>query len=100
MLTILQDFFSCLQTLTNNAQDPAARQALLDKAEGLVNQFKALDQSLRDQDKQVNVFLSRSSVDQINTYAKQIANLNDQISWLKGVVRAQRYQLVEPTGGR
>ncbi|WP_213716324.1 flagellar hook-associated protein FlgK [Cedecea lapagei] len=80
----MQDFFSGLQTLTSNAQDPAARQALLGKADGLVNQFKVTDQYLRDQDKQVNLSIS-SSVDQINTYAKQIANLNDQISRLKGV---------------
>ncbi|AJZ88986.1 flagellar hook protein FlgK [Klebsiella michiganensis] len=80
----MQDFFSSLQTLTSNAQDPAARQALLGKADGLVNQFKVTDQYLRDQDKQVNLSIS-SSVDQINTYAKQIANLNDQISRLKGV---------------
>ncbi|MBU4683989.1 flagellar hook-associated protein FlgK [Cedecea davisae] len=80
----MQDFFSSLQTLTSNAQDPAARQAVLGKADGLVNQFKVTDQYLRDQDKQVNLAIS-SSVDQINTYAKQIANLNDQISRLKGV---------------
>ncbi|MRT56870.1 flagellar hook-associated protein FlgK [Enterobacteriaceae bacterium RIT693] len=80
----MQDFFSSLQTLTSNAQDPAARQALLGKADGLVNQFKVTDQYLRDQDKQVNLSIT-SSVDQINTYAKQIANLNDQISRLKGV---------------
>lgn len=80
----MQDFFSSLQTLTSNAQDPAARQALLGKADGLVNQFKVTDQYPRDQDKQVNLSIT-SSVDQINTYAKQIANLNDQISRLKGV---------------
>src|SRR5690606_6623139 len=36
----LQDFFTSLQTLTSNAEDPAARQTLLGKADGLVNQFK------------------------------------------------------------
>lgn len=80
----LQDFFSSLQTLVSNAEDPAARQALLGKANGLVNQFKVNDQYLRDQDKQVNIAIS-SSVDQINNYAKQIASLNDKISRLTGV---------------
>ena len=80
----LQDFFTSLQTLVSNAEDPAARQTVLGKADGLVNQFKTNDQYLRDQDAQVNTAIS-TSVDQINNYAKQIANLNDQISRLTGV---------------
>ncbi|MDJ4915864.1 flagellar hook-associated protein FlgK, partial [Salmonella enterica] len=80
----LQSFFTSLQTLVSNAEDPAARQALIGKAEGLVNQFKTTDQYLRDQDKQVNIAIG-SSVAQINNYAKQIANLNDQISRMTGV---------------
>ncbi|MBK4537997.1 flagellar hook-associated protein FlgK [Enterobacter hormaechei] len=80
----LQDFYKSLQTLVSNAEDPAARQTVLGKADGLVNQFKTNDQYLRDQDAQVNTAIS-TSVDQINNYAKQIANLNDQISRLTGV---------------
>lgn len=80
----LQDFFKSLQTLVSNAEDPAARQTVLGKADGLVNQFKTNDKYLRDQDAQVNTAIS-TSVDQINNYAKQIANLNDQISRLTGV---------------
>ncbi|GJL01633.1 MULTISPECIES: flagellar hook-associated protein FlgK [Enterobacter cloacae complex] len=80
----LQDFFKSLQTLVSNAEDPAARQTVLGKADGLVNQFKTNDQYLRDQDAQVNTAIF-TSVDQINNYAKQIANLNDQISRLTGV---------------
>ncbi|HEM8146201.1 TPA: flagellar hook-associated protein FlgK [Enterobacter hormaechei] len=80
----LQDFFKSLQTLVSNAEDPAARQTVLGKADGLVNQFKTNDQYLRDQDAQVNTAIS-TSVDQINNYAKQTANLNDQISRLTGV---------------
>lgn len=82
--TTLQDFFKSMQTLVSNAEDPAARQTVLGKADGLVNQFKTNDQYLRDQDAQVNTAIA-SSVEQINNYAKQIANLNDQISRLTGV---------------
>ncbi|QMI04863.1 flagellar hook-associated protein FlgK [Citrobacter sp. RHB25-C09] len=82
--TTLQDFFTSLQTLVSNAEDPAARQTLIGKANGLVNQFKTTDQYLRDQDKQVNTAIS-ASVEQINNYSKQIASLNDQISRLTGV---------------
>ena len=82
--TSMQGFFTSLQTLVSNAEDPAARQALIGKAEGLVNQFRTTGQYLRDQDKQVNTAI-KASVDQINNYSKQIANLNDQISRMTGV---------------
>ncbi|MBF0034099.1 flagellar hook-associated protein FlgK [Citrobacter freundii] len=82
--TSMQDFFTSLQTLVSNAEDPAARQAMIGKADGLVNQFRTTDQYLRDQDKQVNTAI-KASVDQINNYSKQIASLNDQISRLTGV---------------
>ena len=62
----MQDFFKTMQTLVSNAEDPAARQALLGKAEGMVNQFRVTDQYLRDQSKEVNGSIS-TSVDQINT---------------------------------
>lgn len=82
--TTVQDFFSSLQTLVSNAEDPAARQTVLGKAAGVVNQFKVADQYLRDQDKQVNLSIT-STVDQINNYTSQIASLNDKISRLTGV---------------
>lgn len=80
----LQDFYASLQTLVSNAEDPAARQAVLGKSQGLVNQFKTTDQYLRDQDKQVNGAIT-STVSQINNYSQQIATLNDKISKLTGV---------------
>lgn len=98
LATNIQDFFKSLQTLTSNAEDPAARQALLGKSEGLVNQFKVNDQYLRDLDKQVNTSVT-SSVEQINAYANQIANLNNQIARLNTGIQPndlldQRDQLV------
>ncbi|CBG87909.1 flagellar hook-associated protein FlgK [Citrobacter rodentium] len=80
----MQDFFTSLQTLISNAEDPAARQTLIGKANGLVNQFKTTDQYLRDQERQINTSIA-SSVQQINNYSQQIANLNEQISRLTGV---------------
>ncbi|EOW5739216.1 flagellar hook-associated protein FlgK [Escherichia coli H45] len=47
LATQMQDFFTSLQTLVSNAEDPAARQALIGKSEGLVNQFKTTDQISR-----------------------------------------------------
>lgn len=77
----LQDFFTNVQNLVSNADDPSARQTLLGKAEGLVNQFKVSDQYLRNMEASVNSDIS-SNVSQINNYAKQIANLNHQIGKL------------------
>lgn len=79
----LSDFFTNLQNVVSNADDPSARQTLLGKADGLVNQFQVTDQYLRNMDSSVNTSIS-SSVDQINNYAKQIANLNQQITKLTG----------------
>ncbi|MEI2265013.1 flagellar hook-associated protein FlgK [Erwinia sp. CGal63] len=81
--TTVQDFFASLQTLTSNASDSSARQAVLGKANGLVNQFKVTNTYLSNVDSSLNTSIT-SSVDQINGYAKQIANINQQIIKLKG----------------
>lgn len=79
----IQDFFSSLQSLVSNASDSSSRTAVLGKAEGLVNQFKVTDTYLSNLDSSVNTSVT-STVDQINNYAKQIANVNQQIGKLKG----------------
>ncbi|MGD8164489.1 flagellar hook-associated protein FlgK [Pantoea sp. FN0307] len=80
--TTLSDFFTNVQNVVSNANDPSARQTLLGKAEGLVNQFKVTDQYLRNMDASINTSIS-SSVAQINSYASQIAGLNTQIGKLQ-----------------
>ncbi|MGD8106479.1 flagellar hook-associated protein FlgK [Pantoea sp. FN0302] len=80
--TTLSDFFTNVQNVVSNANDPSARQTLLGKAEGLVNQFKVTDQYLRNMDASINTSIS-SSVEQINSYASQIAGLNTQIGKLQ-----------------
>lgn len=79
----IQDFFSSLQTLVSNADDPSARQTVLGKADGLVNQFQVTDTYLRNLDSSLNTSLT-ATVDQVNSYAKQIANVNQQITKLTG----------------
>jgi flagellar hook-associated protein 1 FlgK len=78
----LSDFFTTVQNVVSNADDPSARQTLLGKAAGLVNQFNVTDQYLRNMDASVNSSLA-SSVQQINSYSSQIANLNTQIGKLQ-----------------
>src|SRR5471030_1965744 len=76
--TSMSTFFSSLQSLSSNAGDSAARQTVIGSAQSLVSQFQSNDSYLRTLDDAVNKQLS-TSADQINTYATQIANLNDQI---------------------
>lgn len=80
----LQDFFASLQVLVSNADDAAARQTVLGKADALINQFKVTDDYLRNQNKQINSQIS-ATVEQINAYASQIANLNKRISQLSAI---------------
>ncbi len=79
--TNMQDFFTNLQNLVSNAGDDAARQTVLGKAKGLVNQFKTTAQYLTSMQNSVNTDI-KASVEQINTYASQIAELNTQITKL------------------
>ncbi|AKA37583.1 flagellar hook-associated protein FlgK [Yersinia ruckeri] len=79
----LQDFFSNLQNLASNSSDDAARKTVLGKAEGLVNQFKNADKYLQDMNNGINQSINDSAT-KINNYAEQIANLNDQITRLRG----------------
>ncbi|MDU3077699.1 MAG: flagellar hook-associated protein FlgK, partial [Mixta calida] len=58
------------------------RQTLMGKASGLVNQFKVTDQYLRNMDSSINTNVA-SSIQQINSYSSQIANLNGQIGKLQ-----------------
>lgn len=81
--TNMQDFFKSLQTLSSNASDSSSRQAVIGKAQGLVNQFQVTNTSLSNLDSSVNTSV-KATVDQINNYAKQIANVNQQIIKLKG----------------
>ncbi|WP_416412747.1 flagellar hook-associated protein FlgK [Pantoea sp. App145] len=77
----LQSFFTNVQNVVSNANDPSARQSLLSYAQGLVNQFQSTSQYLTNMQSSVNTDIT-SSVDQINTYTSQIADLNTQIAKL------------------
>lgn len=76
-------FFKGLQTLTSNASDSSARQAVLGEAQGLTAQFNSSAKYLNDMNTAVNQQISQN-VDQINTFASQIAKLNTQITTTRG----------------
>lgn len=79
--TAIQGFFSNMQNVASNANDPAARQSMLSNSQGLVNQFQTQAQYLTNMQNSVNTNIA-SDVDQINTFTTQISNLNQQIAKL------------------
>ncbi|MBP2170947.1 flagellar hook-associated protein 1 FlgK [Erwinia toletana] len=79
--TSMQSFFTAVQNVVSSADDASARQSMLSQGQGLVSQFKSTDEYLRNLESGVNTTIT-SSVEQINTYSTQIANLNKQITKL------------------
>ena len=74
----LQDFFKGVQDVSSNPASVASRQAMLSTADSLVARFQGLNGRLEEIRSGVNTQLT-SSVTLINSYAQQIAQLNDQI---------------------
>jgi flagellar hook-associated protein 1 len=74
----MNSFFGSVQDLSANPSDTPTRQTMLSNAQSLVNRFQSTSSSLSAINDSVNAQLS-SSVGLVNTYAKQIASLNDAI---------------------
>ncbi len=74
----MSDFFGSLQELASKPSDIPTRQTVLADAQALINRFNSIDGRLNEIREGVNTQLS-NSVGVVNTYAKQIASLNDII---------------------
>ncbi|WP_198116620.1 flagellar hook-associated protein FlgK [Massilia rhizosphaerae] len=77
----LQDFFSAVQNLTGDGAGVSSRGSFLSSADTLAARFQSMNGRLDEIRKGVNTQVT-ASVTSINTYAKQIAQLNDQIGKL------------------
>ncbi|SFC75776.1 flagellar hook-associated protein 1 FlgK [Polaromonas sp. OV174] len=101
----MQTLFTHVQALANTPADPSARQQLISSSQALANQFRSMDQYLNGVSSSLNDQVA-GSVDQINTYAEQIASLNKQVAMFSGVgggqapndLLDQRDQLVNELG--
>jgi len=80
--TSLQDFFSAANAVADTPESIAARQALLGSSQSLSNRLQTLDGRMSEIRDGLNGQIG-NSVTLINSYAKQVAALNDTI------VRAQ-----------
>ncbi len=74
----LNEFFASVKSLAANPNDPSTRQTMLSNAQSLVNRFHSTNSRLDEIREGVNTQLS-ASVGSVNTYAKQLASLNDTI---------------------
>ena len=74
----LQDFFASVQNLTGDLGGVPSRGSLLTSADTLASTFQSMNSRLEQIRSGVNSEVT-SSVTAINTYASQIAELNDQI---------------------
>lgn len=81
----IQDFFAGVQNVAANPSDRPARQTLLSSAEALAARFQSMDSRLTEIRDGINTAIT-SKVDSLNSYAQQIARLNDQIEKAQSAV--------------
>lgn len=75
----LQKFTNALQGVSSTPSSISARQVLLSEANGLVSRLQSYESRLDDLDTQINEQL-RVEVSSINTIARNVAELNQQIA--------------------
>jgi flagellar hook-associated protein 1 FlgK len=78
----LQDFFSNVNDVANAPESVAARQGMIGSAQSLVNRLHALDQRMTQIRDGLNGQI-QNSVSSVNSYAKQIGQLNENIVQLQ-----------------
>lgn len=74
----LSSFFSAVQEMAANPASIPARQAMLSASQSLVSRFQSIDQRMTDIRSGVNGMVA-SEVTAINSYATQIAEINQRI---------------------
>jgi len=82
----LQNFFAGVSAVSSSPADIPSRQALLSSANALTTTFQSLDQQMAQMQTGINSSIS-SSVASINSYAQQIASLNQNIMATESVTR-------------
>ncbi|MGY3944555.1 lateral flagellar hook-associated protein LfgK [Aeromonas tecta] len=75
----LDSFFASLNAALDSPETPAQRSQIVSSAGALANRFGQLNESLLTQEKQIDDQLG-STITQVNSYLKQVAELNTQIS--------------------
>jgi len=79
----MQEFFESVQDVGANRNDAAARQAMLSSSQALAARFQSIGNRLDEMRQSINGQIT-TSIGVINTYAQQIATLNDAIEKAQG----------------
>lgn len=79
----IQDFFTGLQQVAANPASVPARQSMVSAGESMVARFQSLEDRLDELAAGVNEQID-TTLDQVNSYAVQIADLNDRIVAAEG----------------
>lgn len=80
--SVLQGFFSSIQTMNSQPSSTAARQSVLSQAQALAGRFAAIGGRVEEL-RQGLATQVNSSVESINAYAGEIASINRQIATLQ-----------------
>ena len=85
----MDNFFAAMEAVANNPTSQPERQVMLSEAETLANRFNYVDDRLSELAENMNEQMSVYVVD-INRYAEDIAQLNQQIARLERTREARR----------
>jgi flagellar hook-associated protein 1 FlgK len=78
MAPSIQEFFSSVNNVSNSPESQSVRQAMIDNAQSLSSRFHSINQRLVDLNDGVNSQIRNAVID-VNSYAKQISTLNQNI---------------------
>jgi flagellar hook-associated protein 1 FlgK len=90
----LQKFFTSIQNVGGTTGSDASKQSMLSSASTLSTTFQSMDSQLDDMQQGVNNQIT-STVNTINSYATQIADLNDKIAAYAGSDTGQPNDLLD-----
>ena len=90
----MQEFFKGVNDLAANPTSSASRQSMLSSADALAARFQGMNDRLQDLRDGVNTQIT-ANVTVINSYAKQIAALNEQIAGLNPGATQQPNDLMD-----
>ncbi len=80
--SVIQGFFSSMQTLNAQPSSTAARQSVLSQAQALAGRFAAIGGRVEELRQGLSI-QANSSVESINAYSTEIASINRQIATLQ-----------------
>lgn len=81
--TSIGSLFEAMQSVSKDPVDPAARQGVLAQFNAIANQYRSNSETLNGLEKSTNTQINQT-VDDINSYTKQLAELNQQIEKVHG----------------